>query len=793
MTLDTTMDADWRKAAAAAGQTNEDIEKAFLDAAYAAVSNRATPIMRAPYRVGFEIVFKNDDNTRIVGVFVFRVGKELYYAPVFFLNGSIKGTELFYRVNPKRFVPMTHEWVEYLISLSETSEGAGIPISERSKARNQLNLYQIVDPPNSQSSRKFASAPLTMDAEETHKHVAEFVEQADALVKAAICGIVSIKTQEKADEIRKKKTKSESETAALSAWDNFYGPGGQFASKESSILRKFIVEDGGRSAMAKLAAACEADPEFAQALYLGSAPENYMPEIPEQEKQAGSPDLLVLHTGLLYNKGIKSASCSPEELARGYKFDDFRKESDVNKVVFTQATQELTSPDQPGIYKVMLNSGEMHEMLCAYYHDIDVAYDGCCPKAVCDSVGYSSRGESQQLCLVDLTTRASEDFRSAYKKPMCQFVRTLDPDKSDRTEGGDIGDAKPKSGKAYRIFNTKTQTLSDPFYVVSTKDSDGITKCKVSGGYRLSDVQEIVINPDYHGMDEKQKVFGSCCRFVEVATKKVTDNGPCGGRELQFDHELNLGDQHALNRMIFESGFKQASVKKRNAAWLVQLDGRWHGEFTKLAATAFLMTRCDLTEAAADKLVAEAKGDFYFEPKLTKSGMNIRFNQWPDFYESTNSDYNVLQEPQNQWMIRADADRPIIERNRIGDKYSGGSANQDSTPMNTASPVELYQSSQERGVGKMFEHGVVATLVNTYDSMAMLDKYMPDLEQALDRLGRILFLFYWKPEDFVQAFGSDDQSQLENKLISSFRSYGDLVLELLKKNQSSQQGSAGLV
>ena len=77
---------------------------------------------------------------RLVGIFVFRVNKDLYYAPVFFINGAIKGTDLFYRHTTKSFVPLNERWVEYLISLSETSEGKGVPISERINTRRQLNL-----------------------------------------------------------------------------------------------------------------------------------------------------------------------------------------------------------------------------------------------------------------------------------------------------------------------------------------------------------------------------------------------------------------------------------------------------------------------------------------------------------------------------------------------------------------------------------------------------------------------------------------------------------------------------
>jgi len=53
-----------------------------------------------------------------------------------------------------------------------------------------------------------------------------------------------------------------------------------------------------------------------------------------------------------------------------------------------------------------------------------------------------------------------------------------------------------------------------------------------------------------------------------------------------------------------------------------------------------------------------------------------------------------------------------------------------------------------------------------------------------------LFLYYWKPEDFASAYGSDDQVELENKLLSNFKQLGDMVLELLLKSQRHQQGTS---
>ena len=50
-----------------------------------------------------------------------------------------------------------------------------------------------------------------------------------------------------------------------------------------------------------------------------------------------------------------------------------------------------------------------------------------------------------------------------------------------------------------------------------------------------------------------------------------------------------------------------------------------------------------------------------------------------------------------------------------------------------------------------------------------------------DRLGRILFLFYWKHEDFNQRYGSDDVVQMEDRLRNVFKQLGELTLNLKEK------------
>mgnify|MGYP003398026846 CR=1 FL=1 len=105
---------NWREKVASMTEIDDiDIEKTFSDMASGFVANKVGDLMKDEHRIGFEIVKKNDDNTKLLGVFAFKVDKELIFAPVFFLQGEIKGP-LLYRCDTKQFLPATKEWASYL-------------------------------------------------------------------------------------------------------------------------------------------------------------------------------------------------------------------------------------------------------------------------------------------------------------------------------------------------------------------------------------------------------------------------------------------------------------------------------------------------------------------------------------------------------------------------------------------------------------------------------------------------------------------------------------------------------
>lgn len=724
---------DWKKFAAQT-LTTQDVEKAFLDQAYLQIQNKANPLMRPPHRLGFEIVYKNDANTKMVGIFVFRIGRELYYAPVFFMNGNIKGTDLFYRHATKTFVPLTNEWADYLMHLSQTPEGQPIGREVRSEANNAMDLSSLSQPP---MMRKMASEAFS-----------EMCKKAEDMTKEA--------------------------------------------GESVSILKRFITEDGGHDAIRKIASAAKLDYAFANALFMASDADNFAPELENLEKQAAKaqPDL-VIHFNPLFNDNVKSATT--KVIADGYMIEDNRKEAAIS-MTFEPLEETLEGVSEPGIYDVLLADGTRRQLLVAYG---DPGMLDACPR-VLKSPHYCASdccADKQFMC-VDMENQNSAT--SPYKR---EIYGELVHDLNEANAGGS---KEVSPGKSYRLLNLTSKKLSGPFVASKVGKTDaGLVEFQaVTGGYKDNENNgiKLIINPDYDGPIDADGVIGKDFRFIPVA-HKYEDSG-----YLTFPSDIQFGDKAALDNFIYGDGYKRASVVRLTqdefALRRHETEKLSYG-MSKLAAKLALMNECNLREATAEEIMAtvseKGSSDFIYKPTV-KQAMNLQMPQFPEFYADMSEDFGIPQEDANamQSYVLAEGEQPNIELHRIGDAMHHEGRNQDSPQevsldqLQTATPMGLFQLSQQRGLGNLFEHGVVGSLVKTYDSVALVEKYLPDLEQALDRVGRILFLLYWKPEDFSESYGTDDQNELENQLLSNFKSWGDMVLSFLLKNEKVQKGTSPL-
>lgn len=734
---------DWKKQAAQASDDSM-VERAFMDQAYQFLANKATTLMKDPHRLGFEVVSKNDKNTRMVGIFAFRVGDNLLYVPVFFLNGEIKGSDLLYRHDTKTFVPLTEDWVKYIISKTTREMGRSLNKKDNNRSPKSINLQDIAYPPNYSKSASVAS--ITEDLK-----------------------------------------------------------------KGGELLKRFILEDGGMASVEKIASWMSSSYEFASKVVELIPEECWMPpnlgEKLRSEKKASAvhPKLVLTVGGVEALKGVpkdrleKSASNITKQ---GYDLWDDRAEKTTP--VYRTAAEEMTEIKQPGLYQVVMIDGSYREAFCAPRSDVSPGDCGTTCAPVCTgSVGYGYsdpyKVQQRNMIVVFKDGTSIEPYDHVYgqvEKDMNTMVMEED----------DMLKKTMSSGSTYRIFDPEAGTLSEPVHCVSSKTRAGIRVYEIARNYGA--VVTIRQNEDLQANNISQGQLGRDVFFVKIDHEKCQkqDNSYDGKDRYDLytkEPSMALGSSTGLKDWILSSGVKEASLLYSDGGFSLR-HGNMNQSFymPRVSMAVKLANEYNIHADVAEELLDAAEKEnisFMYGDAGIKSA-SLRFSQVPAFHMGRDGDFNVDLDTPQSYVLQQEQEETNYPKQRIGDAFDpgmgkGAQQDGDGLPRDVimnSSPEQLAQYAADDDTPHVFEHGVVGTLVQTFDSVAMIDKYLPDMEEGLDRLGRLLFLFYWKPRDFEDAYGTDDMNNLENQILSNFKSYGELVLDLIKKSDSKRRGTPSL-
>jgi hypothetical protein len=140
--------------------TDTNFEKTFSDLAFTRIQDKAPSLMK--YIIGFQLIAKNDDETHAVGVFGFKVGSQEIFAPIFFINGELKGHELMWIKGIDLICPMEEEWINSIKQQASQPLGQSEPTprTELGLRQPDFNIFARVPYLGS----KFASTPVTYNS-----------------------------------------------------------------------------------------------------------------------------------------------------------------------------------------------------------------------------------------------------------------------------------------------------------------------------------------------------------------------------------------------------------------------------------------------------------------------------------------------------------------------------------------------------------------------------------------------------------------------------------------------------
>ena len=143
--------------------------------------------------------------------------------------------------------------------------------------------------------------------------------------------------------------------------------------------------------------------------------------------------------------------------------------------------------------------------------------------------------------------------------------------------------------------------------------------------------------------------------------------------------------------------------------------------------------------------------------------------------------YGVSAPPFPEEQFTFDNDLGVMSQLPVEEENPIDLMTEDSAPTMGDEDINRAQYAAQTGQKEVFDTAALASLTKTVNIDDMVDKYLSDIITGMDRIGRILFMYYWHYDAFKDRYGRQDMMDLEEALRNTFKSVGDVVLFLKQK------------
>ena len=108
-----------------------------------------------------------------------------------------------------------------------------------------------------------------------------------------------------------------------------------------------------------------------------------------------------------------------------------------------------------------------------------------------------------------------------------------------------------------------------------------------------------------------------------------------------------------------------------------------------------------------------------------------------------------------------------------------------STPGLSNRDIAAITEASKKGVKEVLDTKVLAELAKSSYPIDRTTNFLPSFMNSIDKLCRLLFMFYWHNEAFSDRYGKQNLEQIEESLKDNLQSLGDLVIYLKEKSVTS--------
>lgn len=829
---------DRTKIATIGGDQETQFEQAFASLAYTFIKDKAPRLL--DFLVGFQLVDRNDDNTKAVGIFGFNVGKSWIYSPVFFLNGDLKGHELLYLKEQDMFVPMKENWVNYVISKKPHVLGNSVRGTSQGLNIQSPDIRSLSMPPHNSKYGSAADEPRLypnlavaegwMPPADGFKHVYA------AMTSGGLAGSF-MRSLEKhagfhAEDLLKQFVRESVAHCkyAMEVCEKYPGI--------ADCMNKFYGADFFKEALLDIrgkiekAAATQLPDELNRTVleyHFGGGAKarrkkptrrvldkkaDELPNIPGRTSVLGGKQLPAKWAAaetdveiktredyLTTENGPQLSELNEEEAAAvardGYLVKDHRTGEEVSTVYNTQIEMQLVNPDGSGLYEILQKPGEF-------------------VKCIVLANAHAPNGRQDFATVVRLEPR---HWLNAHRTVLFGKPNTTSREDFEKWYNGLSDKQSLEEGGVYLIVSQNGEG-STPFQVVRKLGGEGRYEIMAfkyvdrhRPGYLPATAREngndyddsFRYGPELLYLDDRDgRSFRSSQNILQAPKEhkilelkkpeKPKDDSPCGCMPVSM--------QTQSEDSTFEPGNLadlQMELLQKTSALKVYVDGNEasinNGQMQSKTAALFDLIRVHGLRAR------DAKGILKLADQTLPGNRKTNFRiQYGPNYPRTKAAFGAE-------MLMGGPSAPAIPEASFGyDQSYGGvplqymeqynqpvpeldSAYTDPmtySPMPDALPdpmlMQQAQQAGQMGQKEVFDTAMITGLLKSVRQDSLVGRYMGDLLKALDRLGRVLFMFYWHNDEFIDRYGKSDAPELEDTLRNSFETLGDLVLFLKEKD-----------
>jgi hypothetical protein len=801
-------------------------EQAFASLAHAYLKDRAPGLL--DYEVGFQLIDRNEDNSKAIGVRGFKVGSQILFAPVFFIDGDLKGHELLYIKNDDQFVPLKENWINYLLQKKPMSLGDGIHRDTRRVGVRRPSLGRLVHSPS-----KFASTMpgWLQEGLPGLAYAATTNPYTDDRYKG-VRGVPELLKDGGVRTVRALLKYAEAYPAIARGLDQFY---------DMKVIRGLLDDFKREKAAAAVTSVLSG---------LDVAPRRAVPGWARGNSVLGDMEPYnPIKTGALqvytYDHGsrlkpTKSISEPDNEklLRDGTLIKDERKQDEGISHAFNVATtRTLTNPDTTGLYDVLVKPDVFEKMLVV--------------------VGpYGPVGRTT-FCTV---ARAEGDTKGWINiHPTYVWTSKKYSDEDWKEWAGGLPDADTltdDSDGQYIIVNHFKADGTLPFLVKGTiGDPDGYKILNVrfdmfSGrprpeamrGVTLWSYYESRITDNAEAYDrwsDGERIHVGGRIGSELRCKRGDVFIPEDARLLKvemadYDDDQWDAPKDDVTTKLFRpiksltGGKGESKTPPISPAHILDVEmGMWRQKvgstiphdrlrvtfdgsnahinggpyLTEKRAIVHLVRDLGFREKAARIMLQEAYAN-RFKPGGATQEFRVEYAPWVKWAANPNllDDAPVapgIPDPtydQDSYMGSDAPSQHPQEDHLPVDGMQADPANREMyRPMVEPDPYAAHAATEAAASGQreIFDTSILGGLLKTTRDDQLTDRYLNDLMKGMDRVGRILFQLYWHRDAFEERYGKTHVPELEDMLRNSFEDLGDLVLDLKQKTIEPDPGAAG--